>query len=388
LAGSLKQILNEIVKRLHITMRKIYILLLAFCLSANLFAQTKKSKNVEQKPKFAQVAFPTMTWDFGNINERGGYVSHDFEFTNTGTIPLIIEDVKTSCGCTSTQWPREPIAPGAKGVIKAVFQPLGRQGSFNKEITLVTNTSPSGRILKITGYVIPNNNDVGEMYKYQYGNIAVNTNSLNFGRIPDTGYDSSYIGIFNIGVKTLEILKIVAPENIVITKNASRLVPYTDLTLYVNFYPVKPADYGQIKQEILVYTNDDTLPIKKFYVNAEVFQDFSKLTKSDLKKAPKIQLEKNAIDFGDVHYFEYPERSFQVVNKGKRDLVIKRLVRSCNCIYPTIDKMVLKKGEKAKLKVKWDLKNIVGPDEKSFKIITNDPSQSEIDVQLKINVTP
>ncbi len=388
MAGSLKQILNEIVKRLHITMRKIYILLLAFCLSANLFAQTKKSKNVEQKPKFAQVAFPTMTWDFGNINERGGYVSHDFEFTNTGTIPLIIEDVKTSCGCTSTQWPREPIAPGAKGVIKAVFQPLGRQGSFNKEITLVTNTSPSGRILKITGYVIPNNNDVGEMYKYQYGNIAVNTNSLNFGRIPDTGYDSSYIGIFNIGVKTLEILKIVAPENIVITKNASRLVPYTDLTLYVNFYPVKPADYGQIKQEILVYTNDDTLPIKKFYVNAEVFQDFSKLTKSDLKKAPKIQLEKNAIDFGDVHYFEYPERSFQVVNKGKRDLVIKRLVRSCNCIYPTIDKMVLKKGEKAKLKVKWDLKNIVGPDEKSFKIITNDPSQSEIDVQLKINVTP
>ncbi len=388
MAGSLKQILNEIVKRLHITMRKIYILLLAFCLSANLFAQTKKSKNVEQKPKFAQVAFPTMTWDFGNINERGGYVNHDFEFTNTGTIPLIIEDVKTSCGCTSTQWPREPIAPGAKGVIKAVFQPLGRQGSFNKEITLVTNTSPSGRILKITGYVIPNNNDVGEMYKYQYGNIAVNTNSLNFGRIPDTGYDSSYIGIFNIGVKTLEILKIVAPENIVITKNASRLVPYTDLTLYVNFYPVKPADYGQIKQEILVYTNDDTLPIKKFYVNAEVFQDFSKLTKSDLKKAPKIQLEKNAIDFGDVHYFEYPERSFQIVNKGKRDLVIKRLVRSCNCIYPTIDKMVLKKGEKAKLKVKWDLKNIVGPDEKSFKIITNDPSQSEIDVQLKINVTP
>jgi hypothetical protein len=166
------------------------------------------------------------------------------------------------------------------------------------------------------------------------------------------------------------------------------MVPYTDLTLYVNFYPVKPADYGQIKQEILVYTNDDTLPIKKFYVNADVFQDFSKLSKSDLKNAPKIQVEKNTIDFGDVHYFEYPERTIQVSNKGKRELVIKRLVRSCNCIYPTIDKMVLKKGEKANLKVKWDLKNIVGPDEKSFKIITNDPSQSEIDVQLKINVTP
>ena len=388
MVNSQKQSLRETVKRLESNMKKIFLVLFTICTTVLVCAQNKKTKASEPKSKFAQVAFPSMTWDFGNINERGGYVSHDFEFTNTGTIPLVIEDVKTSCGCTSTQWPREPIAPGAKGVIKAVFQPLGRQGSFSKEITLVTNTSPSGRILKITGYVIPNNNDVGEMYKYQYGNVAVNTNVLNFGRIPDTGYDSSYIGIFNIGVKTIEILKIVAPENIVITKNTNRMVPYTDLTLYVNFYPVKPADYGQIKQEILVYTNDDTLPIKKFYVNADVFQDFSKLSKSDLKKAPKIQVEKNAVDFGDVHYFEYPERTIQVSNKGKRELVIKRLVRSCNCIYPTIDKMVLKKGEKANLKVKWDLKNIVGPDEKSFKIITNDPSQSEIDVQLKINVTP
>ncbi len=369
-------------------MKKSYLLMLLTCFCLTLQAQKKSIKTPEQKPKVAQIVFPAMVWDFGNINERGGYVSHDFEFTNTGSIPLVIEDVKTSCGCTSTQWPHDPIAPGAKGVIKAVFQPLGRQGPFTKEITLVTNTAPSGRVLKITGYVIPNSNDVGEMYKYQYGNVAVNTNVLNFGRIPDTGYDSSYIGIFNIGVKTLEISKIEAPANIVVTKNASRLVPYTDLTLYVNFYPVKPADYGQIKQEILVYTNDDTLPVKKFYVNADVFQDFSKLSKSDLKKAPALLLNKSAIDFGDVHYFEYPERSFQVVNKGKRDLIIKRLVRSCNCIYPTIDKMVLKKGEKATVKVKWDLKNIVGPDEKSFKIISNDPKQPEIDVQLKINVTP
>jgi len=142
-------------------MKKIFLVLFTICTTVLVCAQNKKTKASEPKSKFAQVAFPSMTWDFGNINERGGYVSHDFEFTNTGTIPLVIEDVKTSCGCTSTQWPREPIAPGAKGVIKAVFQPLGRQGSFSKEITLVTNTSPSGRILKITGYVIPNNNDVG-----------------------------------------------------------------------------------------------------------------------------------------------------------------------------------------------------------------------------------
>ncbi|MFY8020646.1 MAG: DUF1573 domain-containing protein [Bacteroidia bacterium] len=370
-------------------MKKIIVLYLFSLLSFVAFAQKKKV--VEKKPAvpvYPEIIFNHMKHDFGNINERGGRVFHFFEFTNTGKVPLKIENVITGCGCTSTEWPREEIPAGAKGVIKATYDPLGRQGPFDKEIVLETNAMPRARVIRITGYVIPNKNDLGEMYKYQYGNIAVNTNTLNFNKVLDSKYDSGYFSLFNIGTKTFEIYKIDAPNNIIIKKNVSSMVPYSDMTLYVNFYPKIPVEYGPIRQEIKILTNDDTLKVKKFYINAEVVQDFSKLTKKQIKRAPKIVMETADLDFGDVNFQQSPEKEITIENKGKSDLIIRRIVRSCNCITPTIDKMIIKRGSKAKLKLKWDLTNMAGRDEKTFRIISNDPNNSDVELKVRINVVP
>jgi hypothetical protein len=353
------------------------------------FAQKKKS--TEKKPEvqlYPEIIFSQMKHDFGNINERAGKVFHYFEFTNTGKVPLKIENVITGCGCTSTEWPHDEIPAGGKGVIKATYDPLGRQGPFDKDVVLETNAMPRARVLRITGYVIPNKNDLGEVYKYQYGNIAVNSNTLNFHKVLDTKYDSNYFSLFNIGTKTFEIYKIDAPNNIIIKKNVSSMVPYSDMTLYVNFYPKMPVEYGPIKQEIKLLTNDDTLKVKRFYVTAEVVEDFSKLTKKQLKRAPKIVLETSDFNFGDVNYMQSPEKEITIENKGKSDLIIRRIVRSCNCITPTIDKMTIRRGGKAKLKLKWDLTNMAGQDEKTFRIITNDPTNNDVELKVRINVVP
>ena len=103
--------------------------------------------------KLPELTFETLEHDFAKISE-GEKVEYDFKFTNTGEAPLIISDVKASCGCTSPSWPKGVIKPGSSDVIKVVYNSTGRPGQFNKGIVVTSNTYPNQTILKISGMVI------------------------------------------------------------------------------------------------------------------------------------------------------------------------------------------------------------------------------------------
>ena len=94
--------------------------------------------------------------DFGKIVE-GEKVSYSFKFKNTGKVDLIISDAKGSCGCTVPQWPKNPVAPGADGVVDVTFNSSGKSGMQNKTVTLITNAIPNTKVLTITGEVSPRN---------------------------------------------------------------------------------------------------------------------------------------------------------------------------------------------------------------------------------------
>lgn len=89
--------------------------------------------------------FTTIEWidstsrDYGRINE-GQKLDVSFRFRNTGDKPLVILAVRPGCGCTAAEPPKEPIAPGAEGVIKASFNSDGREGHNSKDIFVDANT--------------------------------------------------------------------------------------------------------------------------------------------------------------------------------------------------------------------------------------------------------
>ena len=96
--------------------------------------------------------FEAIEWNFGEINQ-GESVEYAFNFTNTGSDPLIITSAKGSCGCTVPVWPREPVAPGESGVIDVKFNSKGKKGKQNKRVTLITNMVPSQKVLTVKGQV-------------------------------------------------------------------------------------------------------------------------------------------------------------------------------------------------------------------------------------------
>jgi hypothetical protein len=99
------------------------------------------------------VSFSETTFDFGKI-KQGETVKHKFTITNTGPNPLILENVKPSCGCTALEWPKEPIAPGKSADIEAQFNSTGKSGAQLKNITITLNTAEHLERLTFTGEVI------------------------------------------------------------------------------------------------------------------------------------------------------------------------------------------------------------------------------------------
>lgn len=93
------------------------------------------------------------TYDFGAI-PQGTPVTHNFSFKNTGKTPLILTAVQPSCGCTSPEWPKEPIKPGASALIKVTYN-AATPGTFSKNITVTSNAATPQTVLYIKGEVKP-----------------------------------------------------------------------------------------------------------------------------------------------------------------------------------------------------------------------------------------
>lgn len=115
----------------------------------NQAAQTTASANMP-RIAFAEKGI----YDFGELTE-GDTVEHVFRFTNAGGFPLIINNVTASCGCTTPEWPREPIAPGASSFIRVRFNSQGKMGEQNKTVTIYANTDPAMTDFQFRALVAP-----------------------------------------------------------------------------------------------------------------------------------------------------------------------------------------------------------------------------------------
>lgn len=95
-------------------------------------------------------------WDFTEHNfgdiAKGKPATVEFSFKNPGMIPLVITNVKSSCGCTVPDYPKEPIPPGGEGKIVVTYD-AKTSGYFTKSITVFTNTSDGQSKLYIKGVV-------------------------------------------------------------------------------------------------------------------------------------------------------------------------------------------------------------------------------------------
>lgn len=145
-------------------MRKIFIIIgflsFSFAAAAQGNASKVSKKNKSTSSNSAQTRADTSSgpviptesltlketgYDFGKI-PQGKPVTHDFEFTNTGDAPLVLDNVRASCGCTTPEWSKAPVAAGATAVIKVGYN-AANEGPFTKTVTVMYNGNQSKQII-------------------------------------------------------------------------------------------------------------------------------------------------------------------------------------------------------------------------------------------------
>lgn len=147
-------------------MKRIFFIVAIMMIAGVAFSQenvakpVKQSKNeTENVEKRSSIMFDKLVHDFGAL-EKGGDASCVFTFKNMTKKPVTLTNVKTSCGCTAADWPKEPIAKKKKGSIKVKYD-SNRIGKFTKTIKVYIEGEENPIQLEIKGTIVsPNANDV------------------------------------------------------------------------------------------------------------------------------------------------------------------------------------------------------------------------------------
>jgi hypothetical protein len=324
--------------------------------------------------------------DFETFKEEVGLTSYSFEFVNTGSQPVIINQVRSSCGCTSPEWSKEPVAPGQKGHIKATFNPKNRPGPFNKTITITANTNPAVTILRIKGNVIAREKTVADLYPREMNGLRLQNNHLSFTKLKNTEMKEATLDVYNDSDKAISIGFKRVPSHLKLKMVPESLQPKEKGQIVATYDASKKNDWGFVIDYLDVLINQEYKSGNRLTVSANIVEDFSNLSETEMSNSPKLEFTENVFNFGELTQGEKAEHTFIMKNIGKSDLIIRKTKASCGCTAIAPSTKIVKAGEVSELKVVFNSRGKRGRQNKMITIITNDPNDSEVKLRVSGNV--
>lgn len=335
-----------------------------------------------------QISFIESKYDFGTIKEADGPVTHEFKFTNNGTEPITILNVKASCGCTTPGWTREAVEPGETGFIQAQYNPRNRPGRFNKTLTVNNNLGSPIR-LYISGVVTPRPRSMEESYPKEMGAIRMKTTSLNMGKVfVNREPVTRKFELINQSDSSVLLLdKYINPKYIVLAFETDTLAPKATTNVMITYDAAVKDDLGFMNDNVSFYTLEGGAESKKeLTIYATLEEYFAPMTKEQRDNAPKLTMEEILVDLGRLNSDEKIEREVEIVNSGKSDLIIKKVSPNCTCLTGDIASKKIKPGESSQLKLVFDATGRRGNQQKSVTLYSNDPAESAKRVTVKVYI--
>jgi len=331
----------------------------------------------------ANISWDSPTHDFGDVKEDGGKVTHKFEFTNTGNEPLVVTNVRPSCGCTSSDYTKQPVPPGGKGYVSASFDPNRRVGKNSKSVTVTTNATPPTTTLRFTVNVLAKPKTIEDDYPRTLGDLRLKTNHLALMKISTKEVTEGFFEVINTNNNDLNISFRNVPNHISIVATPETLKPNEKGKIVVKYDAAKKGDYGFLMDRIPVAINGNTNNNRNtLSISATIEEDFSNLTPEERANAPKIAFDNTTFNFGTINQGESREHVFVLTNNGKSNLVIRKTKASCGCTVVNPSKDVILPGESADLKVKFNSAGKRNKQSKTITVITNDPENSQTTLRV------
>jgi hypothetical protein len=326
--------------------------------------------------------------NFGTFKEEAGRQTFDFIVTNTGTEPLVIQNVVASCGCTTPEWTRQPIPAGAKGKVTAIYDPKDRPGQFNKTLQVYTNTKPEVVTLSIKGEVIPHEKTVEELFTFAIGPIRFESNHMPFTNVKKNEKKMRVMQLINTDTKPVKVEFDGLPPHLNLVCNPETLKPGQKGMVEGTYDATKNAGWGNVSDMVKVKLNGVVQENLYYYVSANLVEDFSSLTKEEIDNAPVFKVESTTVDLGKIKGMTQNEVVFKFKNEGKSDLLIRFIRPTCGCtaVQQGQQGAGVKPGESSTIKAVFSSGTYSGKVTKAIYVYTNDPKNSELVLMLTADV--
>ncbi len=338
---------------------------------------------LQAQPK---IEFKNKTYDYGAIKEEDGIAETVFEFTNTGNEPLIINNVRATCGCTTPKWTREPLPPGQTGNIKVGYNPRNRPGNFSKSVNVYANTQPSVTVLSIKGKVEPRQKTVEELYPRAMGPIRFKSNYVSMGSVVKTKTETKSIEYINTSDTDVTIGISRSHDHITLIFEPETVKPGKKGNINIQYDASKKDAWGNVNDRVYLTINGERQNIYSISVSANLQEDFSSLTEEELENAPVASFDNTVFNFGTIKQGDKVPHQFILTNNGKSDLIIRNVRASCGCTAVKHENIV-KPGKSTSIAVEFNSRGKRNRQNKSITITTNDPKNPTTILRVMGNVT-
>ena len=337
---------------------------------------------------------PVMTFektehDFGKINEGDGRVSTEFVFKNEGMAPLILSNVRASCGCTTPSWTKEPVEPGQTGTITVTYNPNGRPGRFQKTVTITSNATEATKKVYIKGEVIPKQAKPVNKYTIAVGDLSMKAKLLDLGTITKGELKSGELEYTNLTQADHKVeLAVNQAETSLINQVTLETVKPNEVGKFIFAIDTKKTKlYGPVefKAYVVVDGKKDISETFELIIKAEIVEDFSQMTTEQKQQAPIAEVQKE-VELGTIAAGKTIKYFIPIRNSGVNQLEVRRVYCADSRLHFKTPKAI-KSGKKGAVAIDLNTKGLqAGAYSRQLVVITNDYEHSQQKVTLKWTV--
>ena len=313
-------------------------------------------------------------------------VTAKFEMQNMSSNPISIKDVKTSCGCTTVEYPKGQIAPGESFVVNATYDSR-QMGHFFKDIELYSDASQQPFYLQIRGVVVEEIIDFAGQYPYTIADLNVDRNDVEFDDVNRGDRPVQKINIRNASSKSVSPVVMHLPSYMQAQVSPTTLQPGRQGTISLILDSKKVRDYGLTQTSVFLgmYPGDKVHPDKEISVSTVLLPAFTEMTETQMQYAPKLDLSAEELNIAFNGKAKKTE-TIIIENLGRSELDISSLQMFTSGMKVKLNKTKLQSGEQAKLKITVDAKEIKKARSKPrVLMITNDPKRAKVIINVNVN---
>lgn len=334
----------------------------------------------------ATITFSKTTHDFGTIKESDGDATVEFEFTNTGDAPLLILRAASSCGCTVPEYPRQPIRAGQGGTIKVTYHAKGRPGPFQKTVTVYDNAQKRTQIT-IMGNVVSTVTPE-DTYANQMGaGLRSKTRAMNFFDVyPNRTNRTRTLQFYNEGEEPIQLTFRNVSKNLYLECQPQIIQPKQEGKVLITFLTAKTKDWGLHQEtfEVLVKGKETKMKNNIVNVTADIWEDFSEMSRKDREQAGEIEVSQTQIIFAKGAKANQV-KTVTLRNTGKSKLTIRKVANDMPDVFKThVENTTIKPGQSVDLVITYmPDANKAEKLSHHLMIISNDPSNSRVIINLQ-----